>query len=203
MSDTITISRIPTETMHVPIVGTSPLITHRFSEKAKRKMLDGMQGHKAPKEPKDPQVEYLAAAYRFADGGYGMPAIAFKAATVSAARFFDKSVSMVIIRQSVFIDGELGEDGQKLVRLDTDPVMREDVVTVGRGGSDLRYRPQFTEWSTHLMVTYTASVLNRDSVLSLIDAGGMGVGVGEWRPERSGDFGTYQVDPSREVEIVR
>ena len=39
-------------------------------------------------------------------------------------------------------------------------------------------------------------------MLSLIDAGGMGVGVGEWRPERDGDFGTYRVDPSRKVEVV-
>jgi hypothetical protein len=27
----------------------------------------------------------------------------------------------------------------------------------------------------------------------------MGVGVGEWRPERSGDFGTFAIDPDREI----
>jgi hypothetical protein len=54
-----------------------------------------------------------------------------------------------------------------------------------------------------LEVSYVTSMLTRASVLSLIDAGGMGVGVGEWRPEKKGDFGTYQVDPDRQVEIVR
>jgi hypothetical protein len=39
-------------------------------------------------------------------------------------------------------------------------------------------------------------------VLSLIDAGGLGSGVGDWRPEKSGDFGTYMVDPDREVEVI-
>ena len=34
-----------------------------------------------------------------------------------------------------------------------------------------------------------------------IDAGGMGVGVGEWRPERDGYFGTFRVDPDQEVVI--
>ncbi len=46
------------------------------------------------------------------------------------------------------------------------------------------------------------SALTRGSVLSLIDAGGMGVGVGEWRPEKDGDFGTFRVDQSREVEVI-
>ena len=38
--------------------------------------------------------------------------------------------------------------------------------------------------------------------LSLIDAGGMGIGVGEWRPEKDGAFGTYRIDPSREVKVI-
>jgi hypothetical protein len=55
---------------------------------------------------------------------------------------------------------------------------------------------------TVLVVTYVTSALTRGSVLSLIDAGGMGVGVGEWRPEKNGDFGTYRIDPDRPVEVV-
>ncbi len=80
--------------------------------------------------------------------------------------------------------------------------MREDVVTVGRGGTDLRYRPEFREWSAQLEVTYVTSALTRDSVLSLLDAGGMGVGVGEWRPERDGDFGTYRIDETKAIEVI-
>jgi len=79
--------------------------------------------------------------------------------------------------------------------------MREDVVRLGgvSRSADLRYRPEFPEWSTALEVTYVLSSLSRDSVLSLIDAGGLGIGVGEWRPEHRGEFGTYMIDPSREV----
>lgn len=40
----VQISRIGTETLIVPVVGTAPLIVHKFSEKAKRQMLDAMQG---------------------------------------------------------------------------------------------------------------------------------------------------------------
>lgn len=198
---TISIDRIAAETIRVPLLGTAPLIVHRFSEKAKRQMLDAMQGRKSPKSPKDPQAEYDAAFYRFADGGYGFPVVAFKGATVGGARFY-AGVTMRELKQYLFVRGEVGVNGQGLARIVGEPHMREDVVRVGRGGTDLRYRPEFTEWRTDLLVTYVTSSLTRQSVLSLIDAGGMGVGVGEWRPERDGDFGTYRIDPDREVEVI-
>lgn len=198
----IQIDRIAAETISVPIIGTTPLIVHRFSEKAKRKMLDEMQGRKSPKEPKNPEAEYEAAFYRLADGTPGLPAVGFKKATIGGARFYGKQVTMTALKQYLFFRGEVGGDGRALVRIDGEPAMREDVVTVGRGGTDLRYRPEFREWSATLEVVYVTSALTRSSVLSLIDAGGMGVGVGEWRPERNGDFGTYRVDPKRSVEVI-
>lgn len=199
----VSISRIDTETLRVPIVGTAPLIVHKFSEKSKRQMLDAMQGRKTPKQAKDPEAEYEAAFYRHDDGGYGFPVIAFKAATVSGARFYGKSISMTALRQFVFFDAEFSKtDGQKLARIGGIPHMREDVTRVGMGGTDLRYRPEFTEWSTAVEITYVRSMLTRESVLSLIEAGGMGVGVGEWRPEKRGDFGTFQIDTTVDIEVV-
>jgi hypothetical protein len=197
----VEISRIAAEHLRVPIIGTSPLIVHRFSEKAKRQMLDAMQGRKSPKTAKDPQAEYEAAFYRLKNDEYGFPSIAFKSATVGGARFYS-GITMTALKQFIFFDGEIGADGQKLVRIEGEAHMREDVVKVGRNGTDLRYRPEFSTWSATLDVIYVVSALTRGSVLSLIDAGGMGVGVGEWRPEKDGDFGTFKVDPDREVEVV-
>ncbi len=199
---TVQIDRIAAETIQVPIRGTAPLIVNRFSEKAKRQMLDNMQGVKTPKQNKDPEADYQAAFYKLKDGRYGLPATAFKQATVGAARFYGKDVTMTALKQYMFFRGEPGEDGQQLFAIEGEPHMREDVVTVGRGGHDLRYRPEFPEWSTLITVTYVLSALTRGSVLSLIDAGGLGVGVGEWRPQRDGDFGTYEVDQTQDVEVL-
>lgn len=195
------IDQIAAETIRVPIIGTTPLIVHRFSQKAKQQMLDAMQGKKTPKQPKDPQADYEASLYRLTDGSYGFPTIAFKAATVGAARFYGKDVTLVGLRQTLFFRGLPGEDGQQLTPIVGEPVMREDAVRVGQG-SDLRYRAMFPVWTALLEVTYVQSALTRSSVLSLIDAGGMGVGVGEWRPEKRGDFGTYSIDEKREIEVV-
>lgn len=203
------IDRIAAETLLVPIVGTSPLIVHNFSEKSKRQMLDAQQGRKKVKEARDPKAEYEAAFYRISreDGttGYGFPVTAFKAATIGAARFYGKSVSMTVLRQAMFMKGILtAGDPQQLVEITGEPRMREDVVRLGgpSRSADLRYRPEFWPWTATLQVTYVTSMLARTSVLSLIDAGGMGVGVGEWRPERRGEFGTYAIDQDRQVEVI-
>lgn len=197
----IQIDRIEAETLAIPIRGTAPLLMHKFSEKARQQMLDSMQGRKTPRMRKDPEAEYLASLYRLKDGGYGMPAVAFKAATIGAARFYGKSLTMTGLRQCLFFRGEPGDDGQLMVRIVGEPTMREDVVRVGQG-TDLRYRAMFAEWSATLEVIYVTAMLTRESIVSLIDAGGMGVGVGEWRPEKRGDFGTYAVDQSRNVEVL-
>lgn len=224
----VEIDRIAAETIRVPILGTAPLIIHRFSGKQKKVMLDKMQGHKTPRMPKDPVAEFEAASHRFPedDEGYGFPAVGFKLATIGAARFYPKNdVTMTGLKQFLFFGGEMGIDGQLLVRLENPddagidspkktrgvvrvsdipawPKMQEDVVRVNRGGSDLRYRPVFWPWAASLEVTYVTSALTRGSVLSLIDAGGLGVGVGEWRPARSGDNGTYRIDVSKDVEVI-
>lgn len=198
------IDRIASETISVPIVGTMPLIVHNFSEKSKRQMLDTQQGRKKVKEVRDPQAEYEAAFYRTKDG-YGFPVTAFKAATIGAARFYSKDVSMTSLRQFLFMHGELSDaDPQALVPIYGEPRMREDVVRLGgpSRSADLRYRPEFPEWSTTLVVTFVTSSLSRESVLSLVDAGGLGIGVGEWRPEKRGEFGTYRIDPTRPVEVI-
>lgn len=199
---TISIDRIASETILVPIIGTTPLIMHNFSAKGKQQMLDAMQGKKNPKTPKDPQAEYEAAAYRLRDG-YGLPAVAFKDAACKASRFYGKDVTMVGLRQFLFVHGESSDrDPQQLVEIFGEPKMREDVVTVGMSGKDLRYRPEFREWSAVLKVTFVSSMLTRGSVLSLIDAAGMGIGVGEWRPEKRGNNGCFTIDETQTIEVV-
>lgn len=198
----VQIDPIASERLRIPIRGTAPLIVHAWSEKAKRQMLDAQQGRKKVKEIRDPQADYEASLYRTPDG-YGFPTLAFKAATVGAARFFGKAVRMTEIRQFVFFRGiPSAAKDQILTPITGEPQMREDMVRVGMG-TDLRYRGEFIDWSAVLDVTYVTTALSRSSVLSLIDAGGLGVGVGEWRPEKDGLNGTYQIDTEQEIEVVK
>jgi hypothetical protein len=219
----INIQRIAASSIRVPVVGTAPLIVHNWSKKAKQQMLDAQQGKRKVKEVRDPEADYNASFYRLGvpEPGqrqkYGFPVLGFKAATISAARFYGKDVTMTMLKQCLFFRGIMtAADNQQLVEIDYEwdeeamgglplddphrnPHMREDVVRLGQGSTDLRYRAEFFPWRAELIVTYVESALSQDSVLSLIDSGGMGVGVGEWRPQRGGQYGTYEIDESRPV----
>jgi hypothetical protein len=114
-------------------------------------------------------------------------------------------VSMTAVKQFLFVHGEHSDtEGQALVPIVGEPKMREDVVRLGGASrsADLRYRAEFREWSAVLRITYVKSCLARGAVLSLLDAGGLGVGVGEWRPQHDGPFGTYAIDTDKDVEVV-
>ncbi len=192
----ISLTRIKRETALIEVKGTAPLIVHAWSEKAKRMMLDAQQGKKNPKQAKDPQADFEASRYRFADGsGDGFPIMGFKAATVKGGgRLFGKSVKMTELRQTfTFLSDGVGSDGMELVRLVADdPIMREDMVRVGMGTADIRYRAEYRDWSALLRIQFIPSVIDLGSVVALVDAGGTN-GVGEWRPEKNGANGTYEV----------
>jgi hypothetical protein len=200
----VVITPIKRQTVIVPIVGTTPLIVHNFSAKSRQMMLDAMQGKKAPAQKKDPEAEYHDAFYFMNDGeSSGFPAIGFKSAIVSAARFYGKDVKMTELRQFIFVRGEMSQHHQlPLIRIDGEPEMREDTVRVGMGKADLRYRPWYRDWRAALEIQFVSSLIDLNSLVSLIEAAGMGVGIGEWRPEKKGEFGTFAVDQDSDILIV-
>jgi hypothetical protein len=191
----ITLKRIERETLSLRITGTAPLIVHRFDEKAKQMMLEAQQTKtRAKKEPKDPVAAFEASKYILPDGRDGFPAVGFKAAIVGAARLFD-GISMVQVKQLIRVEGA-GPDQLVPLVIDGPPIMREDTVRVGMGTADLRYRAQYFPWSADLLIQYVPSQISVESIVALVDAGGIG-GVGEWRPSSpkgaTGSYGTWQV----------
>ena len=73
-------------------------------------------------------------------------------------------------------------------------VMREDMVRVGMGTADIRYRGEFRNWSTDLTITYNANgKYSIEQIINIINAGGYSCGIGEWRPERDGQNGMFHV----------
>ena len=193
-SDVITLTAIKRQTILVPIEGITPLMTHRFSEKAKKQMLEDQikTKAKAKRPPQDPEAEYNAARSIIDGKNDGFPAVGFKAAIVGAARLFD-GISMTALKQAIYV---AGEGPEQLVRINGTPVMREDVTRVGMGTANLRYRPIYHPWGALLSVTYVPTMIDEASVLALVDAAGMG-GVGEWRPSApksaTGSYGQFQV----------
>jgi hypothetical protein len=186
----IVLEPIPREILEIRIEGATPLIVNQFSEKAKRIMLERMQGIKKPKEVRDPVADYEASIHRLTDGRFGFPAVGFKGATVSGARAFKGSITMAALRPMLYFFPDDRATG--LIAIAGKPHMREDVVRNATGVADLRYRAEFPDWSATLRVEFSPHLIDRRSVLALVSEGGRN-GIGEWRPEKGGVNGTYEV----------
>jgi hypothetical protein len=181
--------------IEVPIIGTSPLIMHAWSRKAKEMMLaKQMKRATTGKVAKDPQMDFEESIYTDATNLPAFPTIAFKAAAVDAAVAMD--FKKTNLRLSFHIDGDM------VPIVGSDPTPREDMVRVGMGTADIRYRAQFTTWATLLPVTVNLAMLSVEQLVNLFDAAGFGVGIGEWRPQRDGQFGRFRVANDEESKQI-
>lgn len=183
----ISIPALDLRTLKVRLVGDAPLICHRWSDAAKQAILGRqMQKAKTAKEPRDPEREYEESLYPHPEGGFGFPVMAFKKAIVDAASFA-QDVTKVTLRGAIHPVGEF-------VKIKGTPQMREDTVRIGMGSGDLRYRAAFPEWSAELAIQFNAGVMSQEQVIALLDLAGFSIGIGDWRPQRSGSFGRFHVE---------
>lgn len=207
---TIEIRPLEIKTIPIRIVGDSALICHAWSAKAKRQMLDAqMKTTKTKaKEIRDPFSDFVNSLYwlegkpeedtpeAFAEAvkngaKWGFPVGAIKQAANSAAYRLSWVKNQMELRGSYFLKTEWGEMAEIKGSV---PKMREDMVRIGMGTADLRYRGEFDNWSMDFDLIYNASGgMSLEQILNCINAGGFVCGIGEWRPEKDGSFGKFHV----------
>jgi len=184
----IEIPNLTNKRVSMTVVSKTPLIVHAWSEKALRQMRDKQQGAaKLKKAPKDPKEDFEGAKYKDEKGRDCVRAAFFKNAIVSACRYAE-DLKMTVIRGALFVEGDMLPIKFKKCQ------MREDTVRVGMGTADLRYRPEYSDWSVDLIVEYNSTVLTPAQIVNLVRLAGFSVGICEWRPEKNGDFGRFEVD---------
>lgn len=209
-TEVIEIRPIEIKKVTIRIVGDTPLIMHAWSEKAKRMMLEAQMGvaKGKKKEAKNPVDDFIRSMYwltqmpedgtmesfeeAVANGArFGFPVTAFKQAAISAAYRMGWAKDKMSMRGAFFIDSD--ENGMIEIHSDT-PEMREDMVKVGMGTADIRYRGEFKNWYADLTISYNANgQYSLENIVNIINAGGYVCGVGEWRPERDGQYGMFHV----------
>lgn len=187
------------------IVGTTPLIVHKWDEKVKQEMLDKQMGKAKTKKHdiKNPVRDFIESLY-WLDGKpeeyteeafenaitngarFGFPSNGVKASVVSAGFRAGVTKDKVSSHGAFHIEGEF-------VEIIGTPRIREDMVRVGMGAADIRFRGQFDEWSSLVRVKYNNGVMTAEQLVNLFQIGGFAVGIGEWRPEKGGQFGMYEV----------
>lgn len=235
-TELVEIKPLEIKKVQLKIVGDTPLITHAWSAKAKRQILEKELGSTKTKarEPKNPLEDFCSSMYwltpmpdeytesavdeALKSARFGFPVTAVKQAAISTAYRMGWAKDKVSLKSSFFLEpefdgyysGDLVVDYDKktvdiapnvwkpadLVEIHSDmPIMREDAVVVMNGAADLRYRGEFRNWWISITMKYNANGQYKlEQLLNMINIGGFGCGIGEWRTERDGISGAFHVE---------
>jgi len=207
----VDVPKVSVKRFKVRIVGDSPFISHAWSEKAKKEMLDNQTGKpKKAREPKNPVADFIRSMYWLTPmpeemsekaflaaikkgAKFGMPISMFIKASASGARLNGAAKFNNEVFSKMWISGDAGE--YATIKSEP-PIMREDMVKIGGASkvADLRYRGEFRKWSVELIVSINKSLTSEEEVINFLNLGGFSAGVGEWRIGKGGTFGAYHCE---------
>jgi hypothetical protein len=188
----------------VNVFGVTPLIMHRFSSKSWQQLL-----LPAPVKNKveraqilkhDPMQEYRECQYRNRDPAeptlLHYPSGAFSGAIADAAldlpgvtkAKIQRLVSVASTQVNVYGLQSLGMD---MVRL------------AGSGAPDVRTRPYLREWCCSFTIEFAVSLINLSQIMSLVEAAGRIIGLGDYRPQKGGSYGKFVIMPPEDEPFQR
>lgn len=194
----LTIKAPNLETASFTIIGTSPYVQNKMSERAKEAMHEKQEAGSVAKkgqkrDPKDFEAACWEASHKSDDGWYGIPCTSFRAALISACRMC--GFKMTLAKLSIIVEPD-GIEREKygfyqLVKITKGkPVYTEYAVKNASGVADLRPRPMWEPgWEATVRITYDADQFTSADVANLLLRAGLQVGIGAGRMDSSDSAG--------------
>lgn len=184
-------------TIYVTIYGEL-VVMHKFSEKAKAMMRAKQQKHALnARQAKNPEECFNGARYINDEGLDYIPAVNLKCSIAAGAKGVE-GCAMTDARKFIRVTGETHRE-EMVIKYD-ELSMREDVVRNATGVCDLRYRPEYTNFSFNAVIKFDSGVFSAEQVLKMLTKAGECSGLGEWRQEKGGIWGHFSVKCASIVE---
>lgn len=178
------------------IRGLSPLLQHRFGEQAEQE--DATRAQLLLKGTPREQAE--AVCYRDNDQNCYFPGQAIarllrEAGGAHKQRSTRKSVKY-IVPAAVIVPmdriGILSDDSPPKAVRDFE-VDSRPVTIPSTKGRIMRHRPRWDTWRAAFSLEIDETVLPVDLVHQLLEEGGRRIGIGDYRPEKGGPFGRFEI----------
>lgn len=199
------VMEIHTRQVTFNIVGISPMIMHRFDQKAWRELLlPSQQKNRAEKAmtlKHDPVAEFRGALYRSrnanAPTAIHVPSGSFHNALGQAAIDIPGAAKSEIKRLTTVVDETVHLYGLPLLGCH---MVRNSGIN---GAPDVRTRPIFREWACSITLRFIADLVKEKQLAALMGAAGHIVGVGDWRGQKGGPFGRFRLCGENDPEFLR
>lgn len=206
--DSISVVEVTKGSITFCVLGSTPLILHRMSEKAKQQLLlpagRKTAAEKASSMKHDPVAEYRASAYQSVGDDHPTRLLqvstSFKKSLASAALDMPGAAKAQIGRLT-YVEGDyVGIYGTPKLFM---AVTRSSDIN---RTPDIRTRAIVPEWAAFVTITFVKPIMRETVVANLFAAAGIMRGVGDWRPEKgSGSYGQFELvsaDDERFKRIV-
>lgn len=145
-----------------------------------------------------PEEDAEKRLYINEDGNFWVPSVAFLRGLWQGAAYrkIGKDSARSLIQASVFSIEEqtvlLDKDTQKpITKYEIDS---RTVVIKATGGRIMRHRPKVSNWMCLLSLEIDSDFITIDIILPLMNRAGRMIGVMDFRPEKRGSFGRYEVE---------
>lgn len=187
------------------IVGTHPLIMHRFAQKAWQELLlpsaKKNAAERASTLKHEPMEEYRGCFYRNRDpkqpalfhlpNGMLQQAIAAAALDIPGVKRTESERWISVVDLNVNLFG--------IPQMYMSMVRNSDMNKT----PDVRTRPIFPEWACKIDVCYKVAPLNDKAVINLAAGAGQIVGLGDWRPQKGGPYGKFRLCEHGDKDFTR
>jgi hypothetical protein len=181
--------------IEVQIEGDTPLLQHRFGEQAEQTK----NTRPIHVRGEDPREAAEAVCYRDKDGYLFFPItwvlrMLREAGGSHKQRGSRKSLKYIVpaaVRAVADTVSILNGDGKSRVKdfeVDSRPV-----TIPATKGRIMRHRPRMNQWSAKFDVRLKDDLLDPGTLHMLLNEGGQAFGLGDFRPEKGGPFGTFRV----------
>ena len=202
-SSAIYIEPVRTETIALALIGSTPLVFNRMSEKSKGDILypkpRKTSAEKQASLKHDVMQEFTASPYTLPDGDalLAVMATAIKGAMRTAALDLP-GASKAQIGRLVYVRGDY-------VPVYGIPKLFMSVVRQAgmTRAPDIRTRAIVPVWAALAQITYVVPMLNPTTIANLLAAAGITVGIGDFRQEKgAGNYGLFSVTNAEDPAFV-
>jgi hypothetical protein len=180
----------------VEITGTTPLLQNKPAQY-------GFDVNWVEKyASSDLEKEALKKLYVDNSGRIFQPAIHLERALIEAAKKLKIKGAGKATFSKIFGSMVSVEPAEIFHKIDHYEIFKCLVVIPATKGRVICYRPKFDKWTLRFFVLAEDEIPG-DAIREALDIAGRYVGIGDWRPEKKGKFGKFQVTLFSKVGVER
>ncbi|OHD23807.1 MAG: hypothetical protein A2Y38_17105 [Spirochaetes bacterium GWB1_59_5] len=187
---------LPIVTVHATLEGLTPLLQHRFGEAAEGD--SGKSTRRVEVHRGTPREEAEKVCYRHPDGHLYLPGPAIgrllrEAGGGHKQRGSRKSLKYIVPAAVIVMDDAItlhDAAGKPIKAFEVDS---RPVVIPATKGRVMRHRARLDTWQVTVHLRINENVLATETIHQLLVEGGSMIGLGDYRPEKGGPFGTFRL----------